>query len=41
MGMPACKISDTTSFIGVDVIKHKSADPGVGLLAFGSNSISC
>lgn len=27
-----------TCFIGVSVMKHKSAEPGVGLHAFGSNS---
>lgn len=30
-----------TSEIGTDVIKHRSAEPGVGCLAFGSNSFPC
>lgn len=34
MGIPTYKISDTTSFIGIDLIKYKSADPWVSLLAF-------
>jgi catechol 2,3-dioxygenase-like lactoylglutathione lyase family enzyme len=27
--------------MGVSEIKHKSADPGVGCNAFGSNSLPC
>jgi catechol 2,3-dioxygenase-like lactoylglutathione lyase family enzyme len=32
---------NSTSEMGVSEIKHKSADPGVGCNAFGSNSLPC
>jgi len=32
---------DVSNANGTEVIKHKSAEPGVGREAFGSNSLPC